>query len=445
MDRQDELQQMLAASAEYPKNWDGAAIRKKVKRKAGLHYMAVSLRSVVIVFTLLLSGLFIMVNTSESFAKELAEIPVLQKVVQWMNFRNEGYQESLDAEYVTPQELSVQGKKIQLTIPYVMADDSKLVLVYQQKSVNPEEEYYIVPEKIVDVEAGKELDNLFSSFGDEQADGFEFYWDNFVKKVEITFGVYSSLEDEIFAQQEESLTVMIDAGERKAPREYTAAYDFTAGGQHYTIDKVTMYPLTTTISMRTHGEESDDDGITKYIAFYLTDEVIRRDSHMENTTIMSDDDLWNVEMEGGYFAMKEQGVKLGISAVYMLPENRRELYLNLEEGTIFDDYGKDPMLRFVDSPQEDCIAVEFVTEDPNLEVYTYNFPFIFEGYDEEGVVNIAVIENAGVEKKVYLIKKAALQADENGIVKCKRNYPVDVVTFGEEGMQSTLEIPLQLQ
>lgn len=443
MDRQDELQQMLAVSAEYPETWDGAAMRKKIKRKAGMHYMAVTFRSVAVVFALLLSGLCIVVNTSESLAKELEEIPVLQKVVRWMNFHNAGYRESSDAGYAAQQDISLQGEKIKLTIPYVMADDSKLVLIYRKMSLVSGTEYYVVPEKIMNAETGKELEKLYASFGDGDSDGFEFYWDGFVKKVEVTFGVYPVSEDS--ASQEESLTVTINTGEKKAPREYAAVYDLTAGSQHYTIENVVMYPLTTAISLRIHDEEMGDDGITKYIAFYLTDGEIRRDSHMENTTIKADGDFWRVEMEGGYFAMKEQGVKLGISAVYLLPEDRRDLYLDMEKGCFYDAYGKDSMLQIIDSPEEDCIAVQFVTEDPNLEIYTYNLPFVFDGYEEEGAVNTAVTANGDVEKKTYLIKKSVLQPDEKGIVKCKRLYPADVITFGETGTEPVLEIPLQLK
>lgn len=449
MGRQEELEQMIAASVEYPKNWDRVAVQKKVKRKAGLHYMAVSLRSAAAVFAVVLSGFCIMVNTSEAFAKELEGIPVLNKVAQWMNFLNIGYQESLDSGYVNLQDVSVQGENVKLTFPYVMADDRKLVILYEQMSLVPEKEYYIFPKKIVNADTGEELENLFSSFGDGNANGFEFDWNKFVEKVQVTFGVYSAQEYDILGSPEELLTVTLDTGEKKTAREYIGNYDFTVGSQHYTIDHVAMYPLSTVITLRTYNDWNENwdfiQEITQHIDFYLTDGETRRNSDRVSTSVMPDGDLWEIEMESGYFAMKEQEIKLGISAVYLLPEDRREVYLDLDKGYFYDAYGKDPMLQVIDSPVEDCLAVSFVTEDPNLDLYTYNIPFFFEGYDDEDAVTMTTIEEGDKQKNIFLIKKTALHPDETGIVKGIRSYPTDIFTFGEQGTQPTLEIPLQLK
>lgn len=448
MGRQEELEQMLAASSDYPENWDRAAVQKKVKRKAGLHYMAVSLRSVAIVFALFLSGMCIMVNTSEAFAKEMDGIPVLNKVARWMNFLNTGYLESLNAEYANQQDITIQGKNVKLTIPYVMADDRKLVILYEQISLNSGKEYYVFPEKIVNTDTNEELENLYTSFGDGGANGFAFDWNGFVKNIQVTFGVYSAPAGDLGEVPEELLTVTLDAGEKKTAREYNVNYDFTAGNQHYTIEKVAMYPLSTVVTLKTYNDNHMDwnyiQDITQYIDFYLTDGKTRKDSHIESTSMMVDGDLMKIEMESGYFAMEEQEIKLGISAVYLLPEDKREVYLDINNEYFYDSYGIDPMLKVVDSPIEDCIALQFVTDDPILHPYTYNFPFLFEGFENVDKDDISLTnteENDG-QKNIFLLKKSALHPDAAGTVNGLRLYPTEIITFGEQGTQPALEIPL---
>lgn len=444
MDRQEELQNMMNCTEELPERLNMNMLQKRVKKRAFVHHVVMTCRNTVGVFAGLILCLAIAVNTSPTFAKEIEDVAVIGKVAKWLCFSNKGYEESVSADYVTESNISVKGKCVQMEVPYVLADDRRLVLVHHLQQLDPQKKYYVMIDQVVDADDRETIENWGGRvYEDGDNEVCEILWEEFHQNLEVTIGVYE-METNVHV---EDLKWNLNVGEKMAYREYMANANVEQNGIGYCISKVRMYPLSTEIDIRPMKEEDYDDygEQTVYMRFYLTDGEKVLQSDIGNEYMMQDEGFSTYGIEGGYFSMKEQEIRLGISAIYQLPINKKYVSFDIEKGCFFDESGVDKNLQIVESPDHDYIAVRLVGMDEYMEYMEYNSFIWSQNSDLDEQMYIDWIDIKGHQVPVMFLKKSALEAHaEDGIVEFVREYPTDVIRFGEGMENPTFEIPLTL-
>ena len=129
-DNNDQLENILIGSFKYPNELTGAEMRfekrlLKEKRKKKALACSVSAIAVSLLFV-------IMINTNVAFANAIAELPVIGQLAEYVKF-DKSLSKAIENKYLQEVYLVSWDNKnnIRLLLPYVIADDKKLILLFQ--------------------------------------------------------------------------------------------------------------------------------------------------------------------------------------------------------------------------------------------------------------------------------------------------------------------------
>lgn len=129
-DNNNQLENILIGSFKYPNELTGAEMRfekrlLKEKRKKKALACSVSAIAVSLLFV-------IMINTNVAFANAIAELPVIGQLAEYVKF-DKSLSKAIENKYLQEVNLVSWDNKnnIRLLLPYVIADEKKLILFFQ--------------------------------------------------------------------------------------------------------------------------------------------------------------------------------------------------------------------------------------------------------------------------------------------------------------------------
>lgn len=128
MDNNEKWDKLLNESFKYPENLSGVEVRfknriMKEKRNKRTLFSSISAIAASILFILL-------INISPAFANAVAELPVIGKLAEYVKF-DKSLSKAIENEYVQEVNLVAWDDNNKLFLPYVIADEKKLVLFFQ--------------------------------------------------------------------------------------------------------------------------------------------------------------------------------------------------------------------------------------------------------------------------------------------------------------------------
>ena len=160
MDNNEKWNELLNESFKYPEELSGVETRfknriMKEKRKNRTIFSSISAIAASILFILL-------INISPAFANAVAEFPVIGKLAEYVKF-DKSLSKAIENEYVQEVNLVAWDGNNKLLLPYVIADEKKLVLFFQMP-----EEFKQQPNQWVNIF----LKNMTNSNTGEKVEGY---------------------------------------------------------------------------------------------------------------------------------------------------------------------------------------------------------------------------------------------------------------------------------
>lgn len=158
IDRMKEYKVSLEDAANYPDalNNVGTRLKKRILRKRRNTFLT-GVGALILLFVLL-------VNTPTVMADAIFDIPVIGKLAEYVSF-DKGLQNAIKNEYAKEVNLVEQSNGYTLGIPYVIADNKRLVIFYQLSDNVIEDEngcVHININKIEDITTGKRYESYTS-------------------------------------------------------------------------------------------------------------------------------------------------------------------------------------------------------------------------------------------------------------------------------------------
>lgn len=162
MDNNEKWDELLNESFKYPENLSGVETRfkkriMKDKRKKRTIFSSISAIAASILFILL-------INISPAFANAVAEFPVIGKLAEYVKL-DKSLSKAIENEYVQEVNLVAWDGNNKLLLPYVIADEKKLVLFFQMP-----EDFKQEPNQWVNIF----LKNMTDSDTGEKVEGYSY-------------------------------------------------------------------------------------------------------------------------------------------------------------------------------------------------------------------------------------------------------------------------------
>ena len=356
MNRNEEWQQFTSDIPDMPKELDLSRMKKKVHRKAALHYSLVSVRNLAIICAVLLAGFVAAVKSSPAFAEEMRDIPVLKSIANWIAPTNDGKKAALEGGYATEQKDIAETSKGILHIPYVMGDDSE---VYFHTVIENEqgEGLFLQPIALFDADTGERItvDSISGALiGEASSNEYEWTlnWDHYHQNVKVIFS-----GDE-FREYSEELTdcveYLIHIDRKIDSIVYDVNQTFSVNGLRYTVKKVTINPMSTDIELDIEDGAEPGTERTMQLYFYLVDTRngvrVGRAEEKEGLYYDYASTTWRSNINAGLFTF-QQGEDY-ILGVDLISQNAEGMDISETIGdTIYEDGMKLLVTDFAKHPE----------------------------------------------------------------------------------------------
>jgi hypothetical protein len=434
MNRWDELNQMMNEVKAMPEMMEMPVVTKRVKKRVWRHRALVSVRNLAIACVVLVGGLSIGVNTSKSFADSIKNIPLIGRLVEAVDF-SESYQEAINKEYLTKIGKVAHTKVGDVVLSYAMADDKNMVLFFDGDW--KKKGYGLFIDSLTDADTGKEIEHGTASadvpyLSEKEIENTTIQagvsWREYHKNVAISFSIR---DKEAQKEVAENVKMTFSNRDKLPAKEYVINKKFEINGLRYQINKVTMYPLSTEVEVKYLDEDDLEFSRTVDMEFTLSDGKKTVGKHyLTGCSYFPDGDDKSTHKEyldGGYYWSKKK-LKLGLKYVMQLPESMREVTLDLNNNTLYDEHG--PLKDF--KVKHNGKKVVITTNKPLWDEIYNSDPFGYVRDAKTGETSWISAESTSGEiqkpreyQYIYEIKE--LSMDENGLVHFVRNYPEYIV------------------
>lgn len=314
-DNHDILKEDLTQAYSYPTGLNQLTtnlekrIKKERRRKSTL-YGSLSVMAASLFFILL-------VNTSTTFAYALSDIPILNRISQFVLF-DESLKSALENDYIQYVGLKEVNGEEALKLPYIIADEQSIILFFQtQEDTLLEDEFYEVRlESFRNRTTGELVSEGYSSstFLDRDKSpenlGLKHIRVNFVdlilfKNVDInvTLSKMKLNNGDLTPISEESFTFSVTLNDFIEPIVYPIDQDLLVNDIEVTINCMEVYPTTTLIYYKTNNINNDE----LYLQFKLKEDGIVIDLPETNSYYFSNEvyDEHTIRIEDNFFNQPE--------------------------------------------------------------------------------------------------------------------------------------------
>lgn len=237
----------------------------KERRRKGTIYGSLSVIAASLFFILL-------VNTSTTFAYALSDIPILNRITQFVLF-DESLKSALENDYIQYiGQKKTSGEEV-LKLPYIIADEQSIILFFQtEEDTLPENEFYEVRlESFRNRTTGEVISEGYTSFtfldGDKSPEnlGLKHIRVNFVDlilfkniDINVTLSKLGLNNDDLTPVKEESFTFSVSLNDFVDPIIYPINQELLVNDIEVTIDSMEVYPTTTLIHYKTNNTNNDE-------------------------------------------------------------------------------------------------------------------------------------------------------------------------------------------
>ncbi|QNK40889.1 DUF4179 domain-containing protein [Caproicibacter fermentans] len=284
----------------------------------------------------------ILANTSVAFARSVGGIPLLSDLAKAVTYEP-GLKAAIDNEYVQPVGLSQTKDGVTLSIPYLIADKSQLVLFYSLHSADGRSlELRGAGLGGLTDEFGKKVE--YTSYCEGPENGAEA-----LQKIHYQFTNGSETPEKIHleliaadrsavvpdapAAANFTMDVSIDHSLFQEPEKFGIQKEYSVSGQRLIVQSVEIAPTMTKITLDT---PKTNTALLRNIAFSLSDEQGNMWSGRKNgITATFDpfgDNVRDVYLESNFFSHSKH-LYLKLESVGWLPKSMRTVEVDVKNKT----------------------------------------------------------------------------------------------------------------
>lgn len=455
----DRYEEMTAMSRELeglemPESLNGTAgrVRKRIVR----HRIGVGIKSAAATVCALMLVLFAGVNTSETFASTMADLPIVGELARIFSI-NHGAEDAFMMKYGTPvgqtEKFTYGGADYQVEMSYAMADGTTLEMFLKaaEGSGKKGSEIMLCPEWVEDLSTGERLEELATmsvsiETGADQSSSI-ITWKEYHRDIRVVFSLEQILADSepIYKgwEQSENITLTYDIHLTRCdePMEYEIAKEFTVCGGRYVVEKVVVYPLSTEVWIRGY----EGSGSFTYAGLSTEDAKgkQRRDMGLYTANAGSKKSgiiAYGFEdgsvggkylVDSGYYAYPDE-MYLNLGRFEILPDRLKEVRLDIAADVFMDADGVMEELKYISADEGDMTRIRMELERPFVPVNPDSMPLWFEEYgtDAEEIISRRSIDftsSGQVMTGELWVEFDSLEsmAGPDGYVHFKRCYPSD--------------------
>lgn len=348
MKNNNELKDLINSSFEYPKELDDLENRlnnrlKKIKRKRLI------LTNSILTFVCAL--FIILVNVNSSFANVISQVPVINNLLKYIT-HNESLNNAIDNNYIQEVNLVSKNGKTQIFLPYIIADQKKLVLFFklpEKMQSNKNEKYSISQEEIKNSLTGDNIswyngefntvENPFGFIVKEYAILNENLPQNIDVEIQLEKKTYFSIDNDSIVDKNciyESLgkfNFKIKLNEFSNPKIYNIDKKYSIMDQYITLENIKVYPTGTEVNFSLDKENSSyirdiDLKIIKNGSTYY------KSKNSLSTIYNYDNENISIYIDSNYFGKDTLPEKILITSLNMLPKNEEYITVDIKNKTI---------------------------------------------------------------------------------------------------------------
>lgn len=449
MNRNEEWNRLTSETPNIPEELELSHIKKKVHRKAAVHYSLVSLRSIAVICVFLLAGFVVAVKKSPAFADEMRDVPILKAITNWASPTNGGKKAALESGYATEQKPVTEvpnAEGLRVTIPYAMADDAELYF-HTQIEVKEEDAVNLSLTELYDTDTGEQIPvssyyGCLIDFGESSRDyEWTVQWDGFHPNVRMVFSIEYTLEGAEKKITEAEYPIRID---RKVDSlVFDVNQTFSVNGFNYTVKKVTINPLSTNIELDLEDGAEPGMDHTPQLYFYLMDaeKKVRVGRAEEKGGLHYDynTNQWISSIEAGLFTYNQATEYiLGVDLIYQSTYDDRDMYWDLKDNRVYTEDGQ-WIPEIVITEEEAYYAFTLCDDYADDGMYhTIDGVYVKEEYRAS---NDFSVDNTGIP--TYYVGKNAICPDADNHVGMSRDYATVVLDYRDNPDLTPIEFQLK--
>ena len=360
MDNKEKWDELRNESFKYPENLSGVELRFKnriMKEKRNKKTLLSSITD------LAASILFILlINTNPAFANAVAELPVIGKLAEYVKF-DKSLSMAIENEYVQEVNLVAWDGNNRLFLPYVIADEKKLVLFFQMPEEFKQEQNQwinIFLKNMKNSDTGEKVEGYgystsgLSLEGREQNFGFIMQDYHFTEgklpksiDIEVEVKIENILSSEEAVKSENPYDVKsnssfetmgifsfhIELEDFVEPKIYEINEKHTILGQNIIVEDMKVYPTGTEVNFSFPDENS---ALIKGLDLEMVQDdnkTLKVNSNGISATYDTDNTWMRVFIESNYFDTPKKQ-ELLIKGVRLLDKSKEFITVDIDKKTI---------------------------------------------------------------------------------------------------------------
>ncbi len=380
---------MVQESFKYPEELSGTEERfknriSKEKRKRRTVVGSLSVIAASILF-------IILINTNTAFANAVAELPVIGKLAEYVKL-DKSLSRAIENEYVQEVNLVSWNGSNRLLLPYVIADEKKLILFFQMP-----EEFKLKSNQWVEIflknmrngETGEKIDGYGYSSGrlshdDENKHGFimqdyHFEEGKLPRSLDIVVEVKTSVisnyefESRISDEIKGLYSFHIELNDFAEPKIYEINETHTVLGQKIIVENMKVYPTGTEVNFSFPDENS---AFIKGLELEVIQDGYKYFKGNRNgfsATYDVENTMMSVYIESNYFD-KPKKQELLINGVRLLNKDEEYITVDIDNQTITPNIEGTVLKQII--KKSDYATLIFSTErlnDDNFAMFNHDY------------------------------------------------------------------------
>jgi len=400
MDNNKNWDELKNESLKYPDNLSGVEIRfkkriMKEKRKKKTILSSITALAASILFILL-------INTNPAFANAVAELPVIGKLAEYIKF-DKSLSKAIENEYVQEVNLVAWDGSNRLYLPYVLADEKKLILFFQlpeEFKQQPNQWINIFLKNMKNSDTGEKVEGYgystsgLSLEGREQNFGFIMQDYHFTEeklpksidievevKIENILGSEEAVisENTYDAKSNSSFETIgtfnfhIELDDFVEPILYEINEKHTLFGQNIIVEDMKVYPTGTEVNFSFPNENS---ALIKGLELEVVQDdnkILKVNSNGVSSTYDTENTSMRVFIESNYFDTPKKQ-ELLIRGVRLLDKNEEFITVDIDNKTITPNIEGMELKQVIrESDNATLVFLTQIVNDDNFGMFNHDY------------------------------------------------------------------------
>ena len=391
--------ELINESFKYPEELSGTEARfkrriVKEKRKKKALISSITALAASILFVLL-------INTNTAFANAVAEFPVIGKLVEYVRF-DKSLRKAIENEYVQEVNLAAWDGNNRLLLPYVIADEKKLILFFQMPEEFKQESNQwinIFRKNMKNGSTGEDVEGYgysasgLSFEGREENFGFimqdyhfpegglpksidlevEVKIENMLDSGEVSISDNYDVKSNSYFETMGTFSFHIELEDFVEPKIYEINEEHKILGQNITVENMKVYPTGTEVNFSFDHENS---AFIKGLELEVVQDdykVLKVNGNGFSATNDTENARMSVFVESNYFD-KPNKQELLIKGIRLLDKNEEFITVDIDNKTITPNIeGMELKQVIMKSDSATLIFSTQITEDDNFGMFNHDY------------------------------------------------------------------------